>query len=317
MDSHRVVFVIFPGFQILDLSGPHEVFVQANRLAPGYELETVAGTVGSVRASGGLGITPDATIDEFAGGRIDTLVVVGGPGRTQACADRRLIDWIAAATTRSGRVAAVCSGAFLLAEAGLLDGRRAVTHWGSCAELARRYPAVTVEPDPIFVNADGVWTSAGVTAGIDLALALVEQDRGAETSRAIARSLVMFVQRPGGQSQFSTQLAAQRPVHDPLRQVQVWIADHLTEDLSVPALANRAGMSERHFARTFTAQTGQTPAAYVESVRVEAARRLLESTDVPVGAIARGCGFGTVETLHRRFKRTIGVTPGQYRHHFA
>ncbi|MEE6263063.1 GlxA family transcriptional regulator [Plantactinospora sonchi] len=317
MTSRRIVFVIFPGFQILDLTGPHEVFAQADRMASGYRLEIVASTGDPVRSSGGLTITPTSGIDTDDGGPIDTLVTVGGPGRTQACADRRLIDWLGAAAARSRRTAAVCSGAFLLAEAGLLDGRRAVTHWASCAELAERYPAVTVESDPIFVSDGAVWTSAGVTAGIDLALALVEADRGAETSRTIARRLVMFVQRPGGQAQFSTQLAAQRPTRTVLRDVQTWIAEHLAEDLSVPVLAARAGISERHFTRVFAAQTGQTPAAYVEAARVEAARRLLESTDGTGETIARRCGFGTVETMHRCFKRTVGVTPGRYRQHFA
>ncbi|AVT29323.1 AraC family transcriptional regulator [Plantactinospora sp. BC1] len=316
VDDRRIVFVIFPRFQVLDLTGPHEVFAQAERLAPGYRLETVAPLPGPVTASGGLTVTPDLGIDECVG-PIDTLVVVGGAGRVGACADRRLTDWLRSAAGRARRVAGVCSGAFLLAEAGLLDGRQAVTHWGSCAELARRYPAVTVRPDPIFVRDGAVWTSAGVTAGIDLALALVEQDRGAETSRAIARRLVMFVQRPGGQAQFSTQLAAQRPARGGLRQLQDWVVEHLADDLTVPILAARVGMSERHFARVFSAQTGQTPAAYVEAARVEAARRLLETTDTPLGSIARRCGFGTVETMHRRFRRTVGVTPGRYRQHFG
>ncbi|GIG91406.1 GlxA family transcriptional regulator [Plantactinospora endophytica] len=316
MDVRRIVFVIFPRFQVLDLTGPHEVFAQAERLAAGYRLETVAPLPGPVTASGGLTVTADLGVDDCVG-PIDTLVVAGGRGRAEACDDRRLIGWLAGAASRARRVAGVCGGAFLLAEAGLLDGRRAVTHWGSCAELARRYPTVTVEPDPIFVRDGDVWTSAGVTAGMDLALALVEQDQGGELSRTIARQLVMFVQRPGGQAQFSTQLAAQRPARPGLRQLQAWLAEHLADDLSVPALAARVGMSERHFARVFHAQTGQTPAAYVESVRIEAARRLLETTDTPLGPVARNCGFGTVETMHRCFRRTIGVTPGQYRHHFG
>ncbi len=211
----------------------------------------------------------------------------------------------------------MCSGAFLLARAGLLDGRRAVTHWGSCERLARLHPAVTVDADPIFIRDGDVWTSAGVTAGIDLALAMVEADQGADVSRRIARQLVMFVQRPGGQAQFSTQLAAQRPAREPLRDVQTWIADHLAEDLTVPILAARAGMSDRHFTRVFAAEVGQTPAAYVEAARIEAARRLLEVTGTTVEAIARSCGFGSVETLYRCFRRTLRVTPGEYRDHFT
>jgi transcriptional regulator GlxA family with amidase domain len=215
------------------------------------------------------------------------------------------------------RTASVCSGAFLLARAGLLDGRRAVTHWEWCDRLAELFPKVTVESDPIFVRDGPVWTSAGVTAGIDLALALVEEDHGPEAARAIARQLVVFVQRPGGQAQFSTQLSAQRPQRDVLREVQEWIADHLHEDLGLPVLAAQAALSERHFSRLFRAETGMTVSAYVEAARIEAARRLLESTRDGLDRIARTCGFGTVETMHRTFNRTIRVTPGEYRRHFS
>lgn len=311
-----MVFAVYPDFQVLDLTGPHEVFAQANRLVPAgdrYRLETVAAVAGPVRSSGGLLVEAAGR----TGGRLDTLVVVGGPGTRRAYEDDEFIGWIAATAQRARRVASVCSGAFLLARAGLLAGRRAVTHWGSCERLAASHPEVTVEPDPIFIRDGEVWTSAGVTAGIDLALAMVEDDRGADTARAIARQLVMFVQRPGGQAQFSTQLAAQRPARGPVRAVQGWLADHLAEDLSVPVLAARAGMSERNFTRVFAAETGRTPGAYVETARVEAARRLLETTAGTVESIARTCGFGTAETLHRRFKRTVGVTPGEYRRHFG
>ncbi|WP_405143466.1 GlxA family transcriptional regulator [Sphaerisporangium sp. NBC_01403] len=316
MTARRVVFVLFPDFQILDLTGPHEVFAQAGRLARAYVIETVAAVAGPVRSRGGLTITPTTTIDACEG-PIDTLVAVGGRGTTAACADDHLMEWLASAARRSRRVASVCTGAFLLARAGLLAGRRAVTHWSSCDLLAREHPDVSVEADPIFVRDGKVWTSAGVTAGMDLALAMVEEDHGAEVARTIARQLVMFVQRPGGQAQFSTQLAAQRPARTPLREVQEWIAEHLAADLTVPVLAARAGMSERNFARVFTAQAGRTPAAYVEAARVEAARRLLETTGTTVEAIARACGFGTAETMHRCFKRALRITPGQYRSHFA
>jgi transcriptional regulator GlxA family with amidase domain len=211
----------------------------------------------------------------------------------------------------------VCTGAFILGASGLLDGRRAVTHWASCDRLAERYPKATVDPGPIFVRDGDVWTSAGVTAGMDLALAMTEEDHGPDVSRAIARQLVMFVQRPGGQTQFSAQLAAQRPERAPLREVLDWIADHPDGDLSVSALAARAAMSERNFARVFRAETGRTPAAYVESARVEAARRLLETTATTLDSVARTCGFGTAETLHRSFKRTVQVTPGEYRRRFS
>jgi transcriptional regulator GlxA family with amidase domain len=214
-------------------------------------------------------------------------------------------------------VASVCTGAFLLAAAGLLDGRRVVTHWHACDELAERFPDVLVESDPIFIRDDPIWTSAGISAGVDLALALVEADHGAQVARAIAKQLVVFVQRPGGQAQFSTQLAAQRPGRDALREVQAWIADHLDDDLSLPVLARRAALSERHFSRVFRAETGMTVAAYVEAARIEAAQRLLESTRDGLDRIARTCGFGTVETMHRTFNRTVRVTPGEYRRHFS
>jgi transcriptional regulator GlxA family with amidase domain len=317
--DHRIVFVVAPDFQILDLTGPHEVFAQVGRhspAGPGYRLDTVAAAAGPVTSSGGLAVTPTMTFDECEG-PIGTLVAVGGPGIRRAVQDAEFVGRFAAAARRADRVASVCSGAFLLAAAGLLDGRRAVTHWSSCDRLAAQYPEVTVDPDPIFVRDGDVWTSAGVTAGIDLALAMVEEDHGADLARDIARQLVMFVQRPGGQAQFSTQLAAQRPSRAPLREVQEWIADHLGADLAVPVLAARAGMSERNFTRTFRAGTGRTPAAYVEAARVEAARRLLETTDTTVGAVAQRCGFGTVETMHRSFRRTVRVTPGEYRRHFG
>lgn len=320
MDTRRLVFLVFPDFQILDLTGPHEVFAQARRIATssyghGIEIDTVAASGGQVRSSHGLSVGPVRDLDDHTA--IDTLIVVGGPGRVAACEDERLIGWLADAARRARRVASVCSGAFLLARAGLLDGRRAVTHWSACDELARLYPDVVVDHDPVFIRDGDVWTSAGVTAGIDLALALVEDDYGPDVSRTIARQLVMFVQRPGGQAQFSAALTAQRPARAPLRELQAWMAEHPDADLGVPALAARAGMSERHFTRVFLAETGRTPGAHVEAVRLEAAKRLLETTDTPVAAVARACGFGTAETMHRCFKRVLDVTPGQYRHHFT
>ena len=319
MTSRRVVFAVFPGFQILDLAGPHEVFRAAGRIAAdpgGWTVDTVAAAPGPVTSSGGLSVSPTLTTDEVTG-PVDTLVAVGGGGVHRACADAAFVEWFARTSRRARRTASVCSGAFLLGTAGLLDGRRAVTHWSRCAELAELFPDVTVDPDPIFVRDGHIWTSAGVTAGIDLALAMVEDDLGPEAARTIARGLVMFVQRPGGQAQFSTQLAAQRPARSPLRHVLDWIADHLGDDLAVPALAARAGMSERNFTRVFRAETGSTPAAYVEGARIEAARRLLESTATTLETVARHCGFGTVETLHRSFKRSVRVTPGEYRRHFS
>jgi transcriptional regulator GlxA family with amidase domain len=319
--SRRVVFLVFPDFQVLDLTGPLEVFAQADRLYPAgrrrYRTEVVALTAEPVTASDGLAVLPHRTMADAAEPPIDTLVVVGGRGVRAASSDPVYVEWVRAAAARARRVTSVCSGAFLLGAAGLLHGRRAVTHWGSCEELSARFPEIRVESDPIFIRDDPIWTSAGVTAGVDLALALVEDDHGAETARTIAKQLVVFVQRPGGQAQFSTQLAAQRPARDALRETQAWIADHLDDDLSLAALARRAALSERHFSRVFRAETGMTVAAYVEAARLEAARRLLESTRDGLDRIARTCGFGTVETMHRTFNRTIRVTPGEYRRHFS
>jgi transcriptional regulator GlxA family with amidase domain len=242
--------------------------------------------------------------------------VPGGTGVVAACEDERLVAWVRAAAARSRRVASVCTGAFLLAKAGVLDGRRATTHWSGCAELARRHPEIEVDPDPIFVRDGHVITSAGVTAGMDLALALVEEDLGREIALEAARWLVLFVKRPGGQAQFSAQLAAQTAEREPLRELQSWIPDNLTADLSVPALAGRACMSERNFARAFRSETGMTPAAYVEAARVESARIALETGGLHVEAVARRSGFGTVETMRRAFRRRLGVSPASYRERF-
>jgi transcriptional regulator GlxA family with amidase domain len=318
--ARRVVLVVFPDLQLLDLAGPLEVFAMADRFSDSevseYATEVVSRDGGVIRASNGLEIGANRAIGACRG-PIDTLVVVGGRGVAQAIVDDRLVAWIRSAAQRSRRVTSVCSGAFLLARAGLLDGRSATTHWATCARLARLFPEVTVDPDPIFIRDGNVWTSAGVTAGMDLALALVEDDLGPDRAREIARYLVLFVQRSGGQSQFSAQLAAQRPERDTLVQLASWIADHLGDDLSVPVLAARTSMSVRNFSRRFAQEFGSTPAAYVEAVRVEAGRRLLETTRRGLTDIARDCGFGTVETMYRSFQRTIRVTPGQYRQHFS
>jgi transcriptional regulator GlxA family with amidase domain len=312
--TRRVVLVGYEGMQILDLTGPLEVFAMANRqVDEAYRVDVVSPDGGLVRSSSGLQV---GTGPLPRRGSIDTLMIVGGAGTAETVSNRPLLRWIAAAAERSRRVTSVCSGAYLLAAAGLLDGKRATTHWSECDRLAAVFPNITVEPDPIFVRDGSTWTSAGVTAGMDLALALVEDDLGPDVAREVARWLVLFVQRPGGQSQFSAQLAAQQPERDSLRETTAWMADHLASDLSIPALARRSGMSVRNFSRAFRGELGQTPASYAESLRVEAARRLLESTDRTVDDIARACGFGTVETMHRTFKRTVRVTPGDYRRHF-
>jgi transcriptional regulator GlxA family with amidase domain len=311
----RVVIVTFPGVQTLDVTGPAEVFRAASLIRPpGYEVAVGAAQAGPLSTSS-VSIVPDVRLDRLSG-PIDTLLVAGGTGTVRAEEHPWLIDWIAEAAGRSRRVASVCTGAFLLAKAGLLDGRRATTHWAHCSELAWRYPSVTVEPDRIFVRDGTVATSAGVTAGIDLALALVEEDLGRDVALGVARSLVVFLQRPGGQAQFSAQLAAQAADRIPLRELQAWIPDHLDEDLTVPALARRACMSDRNFARAFRRETGMTPGSYVEKARIERARIALETGDLPVEAVARQAGFGTVETMRRAFRRQVGVSPAEYRTRF-
>jgi len=313
--TRSVVLVAFDGIQALDLIGPNEVFNVASRLKPeAYSLEIVA---------------PDRTFASWSGvrmqahttiarcrGPIDTLIVVGGDGVAAAEENEQLVAFLRRAARRSRRVASVCTGAFLLARAGLLDGHEATTHWSSCGELARRYPQISVQTNPIFVRSGNVYTSAGVTAGIDLALALVELDLGPKVARDVARWLVLYLRRPGGQSQFSAALAGQRAEREPLREVQAWMVDHLDEDLSVPALSERAFMSPRNFARAFKREVGMTPAAYVETLRVERARVLLETGDENVEQVAQRCGFGTVETMRRVFRKRLGVSPGDYRERF-
>jgi transcriptional regulator GlxA family with amidase domain len=312
----RVLILGFEGAQVLDVTGPAEVFSMADRLRNGdaYDVKIVAPGGRPFGTSGAVTVSPDAALPSR--GPMDTLVVAGGGGVINAIEDKALIGWLRSAAGRARRVASVCNGAFLLAEAGLLDGRRATTHWAVGDELRRRYPEVEVDTDPIFVGDGHVYTSAGVTAGMDLALALVEEDLGRDTALEVARWLVLFVKRPGGQSQFSAQLSSQLAERRPLRELQAHIVEHPAEDHSVPALATRACMSERNFARAFRREVGMTPAAYVEAVRVDRARMLLETSDAPVEAVARECGFGTVETMRRAFARRVQVSPSDYRGRF-
>lgn len=320
--TRRIVMVGYPGLQPLDVVGPAEVFAAADALSGGdsYEVELVARTPGPIMTRhGGYGIAPAKTLADCRG-PIDTLMIAGGFGVHEAEEDKELVTWIRRAAERSTRVASVCSGTFLLAAAGLLGGRRVTTHWAQCPELARRYPDVTVDPDPIFVRDDSgakeLWTSAGVTSGMDLALALVEEDLGPEIAREAARWLVLFLQRPGGQSQFSSHLEAQPARREPIRELQAWMADNLTADLRVETLAERAAMSPRNFARAFRRETGFTPAVYVEQLRIEAARNQLERGSDPVENVAEACGFGTPETMRRAFARRVGVAPADYRARF-
>jgi transcriptional regulator GlxA family with amidase domain len=307
----QVVILAFPDCQSLDVVGPAEVFSTAGA----YEVDVVAPDALPFFMSNGMRVVPAAGMDDIRG-TIDTLVIAGGAGTRRAATDQRVVEWVRTAAKRSRRVTSVCTGAFVLAQAGLLDGRRATTHWAWCETFARLHPAVEVERDAIFVGDGSIYTSAGVTAGIDLALALVEEDLGPDAAREVAQELVVFLRRPGGQSQFSAQMAAPPAEREPLRELQAWIATNVAADLSVPALAARATMSPRNFARAFRHETGITPAAYVESVRVEQARIALEASDAQVESIAHHCGFGTVETMRRAFHRRLGVGPAAYRSRF-
>jgi transcriptional regulator GlxA family with amidase domain len=316
--SRRVVILAFPGVQPLDVIGPAEVFAGADTLSGGgsYSVEVVAKDPGPIAVrGGGYSLVPKRTTASCRG-PIDTMIVAGGMGVRAAEGDVELIRWIRSAARRSRRVTSVCSGSFLLARAGLLEGKTVTTHWASTEELARLHPELEVDPTPIFVRDGDVWTSAGVTSGMDLSLALVEEDLGREVAVEIARWLVLFLQRPGGQAQFSSHLSAQMAERRPLRELQSWIADNLDADLRVETLAERAAMSPRNFARFFRREIGMTPAAYVEELRVERARQLLEDSADPVDLVSARCGFGTPETMRRAFGRRLGVAPAQYRARF-
>lgn len=321
VDERTIALIAYDGLQSLDVTGPLEVARTASLLGATPPYRTVIATPGGrrVRSESGLEIGADASLADLADGSepVDTMTVVGGDGRRVLQDDAGFLRDLAALGARSRRVTSVCSGALLLAAAGLLDGYEATTHWATCDTLADRHPGVTVHPDRIYVRDRDRWTSAGVTAGIDLFLALVEEDHGAEIAHQAAGWLVVFVRRPGGQSQFSAQMRTQPAASPSVADVQRWLADHLDADLGVDALAARAGMSARTFARTFRRDTGTTPAAYVEETRVEAARRLLESSDLTVGAIAACVGLRHAETLHRAFQRRVGTTPDRYRQHFG
>jgi transcriptional regulator GlxA family with amidase domain len=320
--ARTVLIVLFDGVQSLDVTGPLEVFTGAadflaDRAAiAGKAYEVLTASLGGrpVTSSSGLGLIAAADLREVSPGRIDTLVVPGGAGTAQP--DPELIAWLRNSGPAARRITSVCTGAFLLAAAGLLDGRNATTHWAYAEALARQFPAVTVLPDPIFVRDGPVATSAGVTAGIDLALSLVEEDIGHEAALAVARALVVYLRRPGGQAQFSAQLQAQSAQRAPLREVQQWISEHPAADLSVEALAARAGLSPRQFTRVFAAETGMTPGRFVGRIRLETARRMLEDSGRGVSQVARACGYGTAEAMRRAFLQSLGVPPASYRQRF-
>ncbi|WP_042396931.1 GlxA family transcriptional regulator [Streptacidiphilus carbonis] len=312
MTSRDVLIVLFEGVQSLDVSGPAEVFAGAGVRDGSYRVTTAAAGGAAVRCSSGLRLLPDRDLDLVEPPH--TLLVPGGTATARP--DPGLVRRIGELAVGAERVVSVCTGAFLLAEAGLLAGRRATTHWAYADSLARRFPDVEVDPDPVFVRDGPVCTSAGVTAGIDLALALVEEDLGRETALLVARHLVVFLRRPGGQAQFSTQLATQSAERDVLREVQHYITTRPDADLSVEALADRAALSPRQFARAFTAQVGRTPGRYVDAARLEEARRRLEDSADGVEQIARACGYGTAESMRRAFVRTLSVSPAEYRRRF-
>jgi transcriptional regulator GlxA family with amidase domain len=308
----KVVIVGPPPVQVLDVMGPLEVFSNA----PDYEIQLAnPGLERSLQTSRGLVLAEAAPIASVHG-PIDTLVIVGGPGAESGSYDPNFIAWIAKAAKQSRRVASICTGAFLLAEAGLLDGKQAVTHWSFCDRLAREYPKVVVRPEPIYLRDGSVYTSAGITAGIDLSLALVEEDHGHETALKIARFLVMFLVRPGGQAQFSHMLSHQAVTSQPLRELQIWMVQHLCEDLTVESLAERIGMSARHFTRVCLRETGMNPGQFVDRTRVEAAQQIIDSSSRGLKEIADSCGFKSADAMRRTFLRVLGVTASEYASRF-
>ncbi|MGH6671205.1 MAG: GlxA family transcriptional regulator, partial [Xanthobacteraceae bacterium] len=321
LKERLIVLLAFEGVQLLDVAGPLQTFASANEMikeGERYHIVVLSRHGGPVCSSAGLPLLTEPIRRAPGKARIDTLIIPGGPGVHEALKDGWTIDWVTDQFSSVRRIASVCTGAFLLAETGLLNGRRATTHWKSCGRLQERHPGIHVERDPIYVREGRIWTSAGVTAGIDLSLALVGEDFGRKIAMQVARHLVVFLNRPGGQSQFSAPLKAQTAAADGnapnhFAPLHGWIAEHLTDDLRVERLAEQAGMSPRTFARVYVAKMRITPARMVEKIRVEAVRRALEETDMPLKRIATDCGFGKEERLRRAFARQDGTTPAEYR----
>jgi transcriptional regulator GlxA family with amidase domain len=320
-----IAFVLFDDVLALNIAGPAEVFGSANRLSSKaitlYEILYLSTEGGLVRTSSGVSIQTQsiASVDLH---QLDTIIVGGGITVAEAMRDDALVAWIARASTLVRRICSVCTGAFILAAAHLLDGRRAVTHWASANDLSMQFPAVQVQLDPIYVNDGNIWTSAGISAGIDLALTLVEADHDRRLSLAVAKDLVVFLHRPGGQAQFSRTLAAQvsvgaRNIQSRLEALNSWIIEHLDEDLSVERVAEQMGMTPRTFARKFVDWCGRTPAKLIEDLRLEAACRCLEENHIPIKQIAYQCGFGDEERMRRVFLRRLRVQPASYREQFA
>ena len=321
--QRRIVLLSLPCAEGIDVIGALDVFLVANQIVktmtgrgPAYATELVSVRPGIVSAWSGMRLLVDRAYTAVDG-PIDTLIVGPSTEHDLARHEPALVSWLRRTARRSRRVASLCSGAFLLAAAGVLDGRRATTHWTDCADLAHRYPRVIVEPEPIYVCDRGVYTSAGGTSSMDLVLGLIEEDLGPRVAHAVAQELVLFLKRPGGQPQLSVQLSTQLAERQPLRELQAWIADHLAEDLSIPSLARRVAMSSRNFFRVFTREVGITPARFVERARVESARRLLEDTAHGVDDIAARCGFGAAETMRAAFLRILRISPQAYRARLA
>lgn len=319
----RIAMLAFPDVQVLDVMGPLEVFSRTARWLRdhgmrsdlAYKVEIIGLKRGAFRTSSGLQLHADRGIADVGRG-IDTLMIAGGPGVEEYRSNAPLLRWIRRQSGLARRLASICTGAFLLAEAGLLEGRRATTHWGHCLDLARDFPEVSVEPDTLFIREGSLYTSAGVTAGMDLALALVEEDFGRDVALAAARELVMFLKRPGGQAQFSAQLSVQLAEHDALRELQSHILEHPAADHTIGRLARRVAMSPRNFARVFAREIGITPARFVASVRIETARRLLEESSESLEGICEKSGLGTPESMRRAFMKALGIPPSRYRERF-
>jgi transcriptional regulator GlxA family with amidase domain len=316
----QIVLLAAPDAQILDAAGPYQIFVRAaerSKGRPPYAVRMATTTrTGSVRTNCGLVLGGGVHYRSIRG-PIDTLLVAGGTGVERASVDEELLQWLRAAAPRVRRLGSICTGAFVLAAAGLLDGKRTATHWKWADALAARFPNVNVDPDPIYIRDGDTYTTAGVTAGMDLALALVEQDLGSEMALAVAREMVLYLRRAGGQSQFSTALALQAADRKQIADVRTWALDNLDRDLTVQTLAEQARMSPRNFARAFLKNTGTTPARFVERLRVEAARRRLEESRDKLEKIACDCGFGSIQRLRRSFHRVLRVHPHEYRLRFT
>ncbi len=337
-EPRRVLMIAYPDVQILDITGPFEILAGVNDARrnpqswapdgykprsgdehPAYELVIAAAKPGPFRTTSGMQMVADIGYADLTNDYLEglhTLMVPGGDGTTKAMRDPVVLDVVARAGAKAQRITSVCTGTFILAKAGLIEGRRVTTHWNVAHVLAQMFPTLTVDADSIYVRDGEVWSSAGVTAGMDLALALVEEDCGRDIALSVARRHVLFMIRPGGQSQFSAQLVAQYAAKGKIGEIAQWVLDNVAEDLSVPALADRAHMSERTLARAFVSETGLTPGRFVEVARVEAARRHLEETSEDTESIAWSCGFSSAEQMRRAFHRRVGVSPTDYRSRF-